>query len=86
MMWHTNRVEKENIAGASYWDCVKDVNLRRTQITCITWLIQAASGTSFMGYSVYFFKQAGMATDVAFDFSISLYGVAKTGVVIPCSP
>jgi SP family general alpha glucoside:H+ symporter-like MFS transporter len=35
-----------------------------------------------MGYSVYFFKQAGIATDVALDFSISFYGVAMIGVVI----
>jgi hypothetical protein len=35
-----------------------------------------------MRYSVYFFKQAGMVIDVALDFSISLYGVAMTGVVI----
>ena len=51
-------------------------------VTCITWLIQAASDASFMGYPVYFFKQAGMATDVAFDFSISLYGVAMADVMI----
>jgi SP family general alpha glucoside:H+ symporter-like MFS transporter len=33
-------------------------------------------------FSMYFFKQAGMATDVTFNFSISLYGVAMIGVVI----
>jgi hypothetical protein len=31
---------------------------------------------------MYFFKQAGLATDVTFNFSISLYGVAMIGVVI----
>ena len=51
-------------------------------VTCITWLIQAASDASFMGYSVYYFKQAGMATGVAFDFSIFLYGVAMADAVI----
>ncbi|PVH69328.1 sugar transporter [Cadophora sp. DSE1049] len=82
MMRHTNELEKEIGAGTSYWDCFKGVNLRRTEITCITWLIQSASGASMMGYAVYFFKQAGMDTDVAFDFSISLYAVAMVGVVI----
>jgi SP family general alpha glucoside:H+ symporter-like MFS transporter len=82
MMRHTNELEIEISAGTSYLDCFKGVNLRRTEITCVTWLIQAASGASFMGFSVYFFKQAGMSTDVAFDFSISLYGVAMIGVVI----
>ncbi len=59
MMRHTNELEKEIGAGTSYWDCFRGVNLRRTEITCITWLIQSASGASLMGYAVYFFKQAG---------------------------
>ena len=82
MMRHTNEVEKEISAGTTYLDCFKGVNLRRTEITCITWVIQAASGASFMGYSAYFFEQAGLPTSVSFDFSISLYGVAMIGVVI----
>ena len=59
MMRHTNELEREIGAGTSYWDCFKGVNLRRTEITCVTWLIQSASGASMMGYAVYFFKQAG---------------------------
>lgn len=82
MMRHTNELEREISAGTSYWDCFKGVNLRRTEITCVTWVIQAASGASFMGYAAYFFEQAGLPTSIAFDFSISLYAVAMIGVVI----
>lgn len=82
MMRHTNELEKEITAGTSYLDCFRGVNLRRTEITCITWVIQAASGASFMGFAAYFFEQAGLPTSIAFDFSISLYAVAMIGVVI----
>lgn len=82
MMRHTNELEKEVSAGTSYLDCFKGVNLRRTEITCITWVIQAASGASFMGYAAYFFEQAGLPTSIAFDFSISLYAVAMIGVLL----
>jgi len=59
MMRHTNEVEKELSTGTLYRDCFKGTNLRRTEITCITWVIQAATGASLSGYAAYFFEQAG---------------------------
>ena len=37
MMVHTNELEKEQTAGTSYMDLFKGVNLRRTEIVCVTW-------------------------------------------------
>ncbi|KAI9738378.1 MAG: hypothetical protein M1834_008881 [Cirrosporium novae-zelandiae] len=34
MMIQTNNLEKEISSGIHYWDCFKDINLRRTEITC----------------------------------------------------
>lgn len=82
MMEHTNNLEKEISTGTSYFDCFKGVDLRRTEITCITWAIQPLCGASLMGYSAYFFEQAGLGTYIAFDFSISLYSIAMIGVAI----
>jgi SP family general alpha glucoside:H+ symporter-like MFS transporter len=82
MMRHTDAVEKEISAGTSYSECFKGVNLRRTEITSIVWIIQAASGASLMGNAVYFFQQAGLPTTISFNFSISLYAVAIIGVAI----
>lgn len=82
MMRHTNELEKEVTEGTSYLDCFRGTNLRRTEITCIVWVIQAASGASLTGYAAYFFQQAGLPTSISFDFSISLYAVAMIGVVI----
>jgi SP family general alpha glucoside:H+ symporter-like MFS transporter len=82
MMRHTDEVEKEISAGTSYLDCFRGINLRRTEITCIVWVIQAASGASLMGNAAYFFQQAGLPATISFDFTISLYAVAMIGVVI----
>lgn len=73
----TNELEKEISAGTKYWDCFKGTNLRRTEITMVTWAIQPLSGASLMGFAVYFFQQAGLPTTISFDFAISLYAVAS---------
>ncbi|KAL3449924.1 sugar transporter [Aspergillus insuetus] len=82
MMIHTNELEKEISVGTSYTDCFKGVNLRRTEITCVAWLIQSASGATLMGYAAYFFVQAGLPNTISFNFSISLYALAMIGVAI----
>lgn len=46
----TNELEKANNEGTSYLDCFKGVDLRRTEIACVTWAIQSWCGSTFMGY------------------------------------
>jgi SP family general alpha glucoside:H+ symporter-like MFS transporter len=82
MMVHTDALDRELTAGTSYWDCFKGFDLRRTEITCVTWAIQNLCGAAFMGYSTYFYKQAGLATEYSFDMSMSLYAVAIIGVFV----
>ena len=48
MMVHTNELEQDISRGTSYLDCFKGINLRRTEITCVTWAIQALCGSAFM--------------------------------------
>ncbi|KAK6341383.1 hypothetical protein TWF696_008460 [Orbilia brochopaga] len=80
MMVHTTQLERQATAGASYFDCFRGINLRRTEITCMIWAIQNLSGNSFTGYSTYFFQQAGIATEDAFSFTIGQYGINMIGV------
>src|ERR1700722_5470138 len=40
MMIHTNELEIQQTSGTTYWDCFKGVDLRRTELTVGTWLIQ----------------------------------------------
>jgi SP family general alpha glucoside:H+ symporter-like MFS transporter len=82
MMVHTDELEKELTSGTSYWDCFRGYDLRRTEITCVTWAIQNLCGAAFMGYSTYFYEQAGLSVQYSFDMSMSLYTVAMIGVIV----
>lgn len=47
MLVHTNKIENEVTQGASYLDCLKGVDLRRTEIACVAFAGQILSGSSF---------------------------------------
>jgi SP family general alpha glucoside:H+ symporter-like MFS transporter len=51
MIRHTNELEKDLLAGASYLDCFKGVNLRRTEIVCMLFVSQNLAGNTFSNYS-----------------------------------
>jgi SP family general alpha glucoside:H+ symporter-like MFS transporter len=40
----TNEHEKALSAGTSYWDCFKGIDLRRTEVACLTWAAQNMCG------------------------------------------
>ncbi|KAF4974604.1 hypothetical protein FZEAL_8531 [Fusarium zealandicum] len=81
MMVHTNEMEKESQAGTSYLDLFKGVSRRRTEIVCVTWMIQTLCGSTFMGYSTYFYRQAGMAVESSFSMSLGQYAIGALGTV-----
>lgn len=81
MIRSTNAMEKEWSEGLSYWDCFKGVDLRRLEIVCMTWSIQTLCGSTFMGYSTYFFEQAGLAPSNSFTMSIVMYVLGAIGTV-----
>ena len=62
MMVHTVKLEKEITSGASYLDCFRGTNLRRTEICCLTFAGQVMSGSTFAYGPTYFFEQAGMVS------------------------
>lgn len=51
MMVHTTALENKITAGASYLDCFKGTDLRRTEIVCMCWAMQNLAGNSFSNYS-----------------------------------
>ncbi|GAB1741824.1 hypothetical protein NU219Hw_g7230t2 [Hortaea werneckii] len=82
MMIYTNELEKKDIAGAKYWDCFKGVNLRRTELVTFVWAIQTlCGGMSMIGFSAYFFTQAGLDTSHAFSMSLGLYALGLVGTI-----
>lgn len=82
MMVHTNEIEKQIVSGTTYWDLFKGVNLRRTEIVCATWVVQTLCGANFMGYSTYFYQQAGMAVENSFSMSLGQYALGAVGTVV----
>ena len=81
MMVHTNELEATLSSGTHYWDCFKKTDLRRTEITCFVWAIQNVCGSSFMGFSAYFYTQAGLDTVYSFDLSMAQYALGFMGTI-----
>lgn len=80
MMVHTTALEEKITAGATYFDCFRGTDLRRTEIVCMVWAIQNLSGNSFSGYSTYFLEQAGLPTSTSLDFALGQYSINCVGV------
>ncbi|TFB03890.1 Maltose permease MAL31 [Trichoderma ghanense] len=80
MMVHTTALEEKMTAGATYWDCFKGVDRRRTEIVCMTWAIQNLSGNAFSNYSTYFLQQAGLSTKDSYSFALGQYAINMVGV------
>ncbi|PSN70674.1 maltose permease MAL61 [Corynespora cassiicola Philippines] len=81
MMVHTTALEEKITTGASYWDCFRGTDLRRTEIVCAAWAIQNLSGNAFSGYSSYFLQQAGLPPSTSYDFALGQYGINMAGVL-----
>jgi SP family general alpha glucoside:H+ symporter-like MFS transporter len=79
---HTDDLETAVDASMSFSDCFKGANLRRTEIVSMIWVIQAFCGSSLMGFSTYFFLQAGLDTSNAFSMSVGQYSLGAIGIVI----
>jgi len=75
----TIALEETFAANTTYGDCFRGVNLRRTIIACMVFVLQQAAGVVFvLGFSTYFFELAGFADSKAFDLGV---GVTAIGVV-----
>ena len=74
-MKHTNEMEKIEAAEASYWDCFRGTNLRRTGIVCMAWIIQILNGQSITNYATIMLQSIGMGTTAAFNYSMGIQSV-----------
>lgn len=81
-MIRTNQLEKDVSSGTSFLDCFRGTDLRRTEISMITWTCQIMCGLQFANYSTYFFQQAGLDTGNSFSMTIGLYGAAFVGTLL----
>lgn len=84
MMVHTVKIENEMKSSSSYWDLFKGFDLRRTEVTVLTYLIQELCAP-LVSYVVYFLEQAGLPSTASFDFGIGQYALAICGVFVAWS-
>lgn len=82
LMVVTTENERQSGTGTSYQGCFQGVDLRRTLIACCCWGIQILSGTGLRVYSTYFYEQAGLPTEQAFNMSIVQYALGIVGVFV----
>lgn len=78
----TTKMEKEFQAGATYLDCFKGVDLRRTEISAIGLMIQSVSLGNVMAFAVYFFQQAGISAGASFTLGIVQYAIGLVGTLL----
>ncbi|KAK4507777.1 hypothetical protein PRZ48_001512 [Zasmidium cellare] len=80
MMVHTTALEKKITKGASYLDCFKGTDRRRTEIICMAWAMQNLAGNSFSNYSTYFLTGAGVSEENSYNFAMGQYAINMVGV------
>lgn len=79
MIVYTNAMEQQTETGASYMDCFKGTDLRRTEIACCVWAVQSLCGSGLMGYSTVFYQRAGLADSQSFTMSLAQYAIGVVG-------
>ncbi|KUL86405.1 hypothetical protein ZTR_08141 [Talaromyces verruculosus] len=79
LMIRTNNVEYTLAEGTSYLDCFRGIDLRRTEIACITFLGQITCGAQFAYSATYFFEQAGMSSGDAYKLNLAGTAIAFCG-------
>jgi SP family general alpha glucoside:H+ symporter-like MFS transporter len=82
MIMHTIRIENEIESGASYLNCFKGIDLRRTEICCLTFAGQMLAGAQFAYGPTYFFEQAGISVNDAYKIGFGDTGIAFLGTVL----
>jgi MFS transporter, SP family, general alpha glucoside:H+ symporter len=85
LMELTTEHEREVNAGTQYAACFKGTDLRRTIIVIGCYCMQVLSGSTLRAYATYFFEQAGLPVDQAFNMSIITYGISLLGVIVSVS-
>ncbi|KAJ0415382.1 general substrate transporter [Aspergillus carlsbadensis] len=79
---YTTEMEKLESADASFLECFKGTNLRRTEINCVVWAAQILCGNAILGYAVVFLQAAGFSEIQAFNINISISTCYIVGGII----
>ncbi|KAF3035702.1 hypothetical protein E8E12_006784 [Didymella heteroderae] len=75
LMKHTNEMEKMEAKNASYADCFRGENKRRTSIVSMAWIIQIFNGQSITNYAATMLRAIGMSANDAFSYTMGIQSV-----------
>jgi len=75
LMKHTNDMEKMEAENASYADCFRGENKRRTLIVSMAWIIQIFNGQSITNYAAQMLRAIGMSATNAFSYTMGIQSV-----------
>jgi SP family general alpha glucoside:H+ symporter-like MFS transporter len=75
LMKHTNEMEKVEAEDASFKDCFRGTNARRTGIVCMAWIIQILNGQSITSFAAILLKSVGMSSKNAFNYNMGIQSV-----------
>ncbi|EMD60269.1 hypothetical protein GGP41_009657 [Bipolaris sorokiniana] len=84
LMQHTNEMEKVDAQNASYADCFRGENMRRTAIVSMAWIIQIFNGQSITNFAATMLRAIGMSPSNAFSYTMGIQSVNifATGIAI----
>lgn len=82
LMVHTDKLEKEERAGVTYWDAFRGTNLRRTEIACMAFLSQITDGGALCYSGTFFFEQTGISANASYAIGLAGTGIAFLGTII----
>lgn len=78
----TITTEEQKATSTSYLDCFRGSDLRRTEIAMGIFSVAQLSGVVFViGYSSYFFEQAGLSASSSFSMSVGVSVLGLVGVI-----
>ncbi|KAB5577891.1 maltose permease [Coniochaeta sp. 2T2.1] len=87
MIERTVQIERQMGGEPTLLDLFKGTDLRRTIITCLIYASQNLAGNLIANQATYFFQQAGMSTDRAFQLNLinSCLQIVANGFSLPLS-
>ena len=72
----------ESQKDASYTDCFRGSNWRRTRISCGMFAVQQFTGIAFYSQALYFLGISGLPVSFTFKLALGGFGVAMFGNIV----
>lgn len=82
LMLHTDKLEQEERAGATYWDALRGTNLRRTEIACMSFMSHITNGGALCYGGSFFFQQVGIKPATAYAITLGGQGMCFIGTAL----